>query len=131
MVKDDQFRFQSELVRGQKMAVKLLFVISLAVSSFDPSVRVCLCVRSHRSIPGLKLVPPRSPNGSIDHCSVPFSNQRTAVVVSSTQEMTHFNEESVIILSLQREREGRREKKNWVKPKCKIEGKHTMIDCWN
>lgn len=51
--------------------------------------RDCLCI--HRSIPGLKLVPARSPNGSIDHCSVPFSNQRTAVVVSATQEITHFN----------------------------------------
>lgn len=70
-------------------------------------VRVCVrCVCSHRPIPGLKLVPARSPNGSIDHCSVPFSNQRTAVVASSTQEITHFNEETVIIFSLQRGREG-------------------------
>lgn len=53
------------------------------------SERDCLCI--HQSIPGLKLVPARSPNGSIDHCSVPFSNQRTAVVVSATQEITHFN----------------------------------------
>lgn len=86
--------------------------VSLPLSSFDPSVfvyvcvcvclYVCECVCSHWSIPGLKLVPARSPNGSIDHCSVPFSNQRTAVVESSTQEITHFNEESVIIFSLQR-----------------------------
>lgn len=57
---------------------------SLPDASFDPSECVCVCVCSYRSIPGLKLVPARSPNGSIDHCSVPFSNQRTAVVASST-----------------------------------------------
>lgn len=70
-------------------------LLRLPRSSFDPSqsvfficvhARVCVCVYSRRSIPGLKLVPARSPNGSIDHCSVPFSNQRTAVVASSTQE---------------------------------------------
>lgn len=43
------------------------------------------------SIPGLKLVPACSPNGSIDHYSVPFSNQRTATLVCPTQERTHFN----------------------------------------
>lgn len=96
------------------MADMRLFVMSLSHS--HPLIPLCLClcmcvcvclyvcecVCSHWSIPGLKLVPARSPNGSIDHCSVPFSNQRTAVVESSTQEITHFNEESVIIFSLQR-----------------------------
>lgn len=43
------------------------------------------------SIPGLKLVPACSPNGSIDHYSVPFSNQRTATLLCPTQERTHFN----------------------------------------
>lgn len=105
------------------MADMLLFVVSLPLSHLLICVLVCVCfcqcmcacvhvrvcvrcVCSHRPIPGLKLVPARSPNGSIDHCSVPFSNQRTAVVASSTQEITHFNEETVIIFSLQRGREG-------------------------
>ena len=114
VVIDDQFGFQSELrvspENGRQAAV---CCFSLPLSSFDLCVCVCVCVCtcawcvcSHRPIPGLKLVPARSPNGSIDHCSVPFSNQRTAVVASSTQEITHFNEETVIIFSLQRGREG-------------------------
>lgn len=96
---------------------------SLPFSSFDPSVYVCVC--SHRSISGLKLVPAHSPNGSIDHWSVPFSNQRTAVVASSTQEITHFNEETVIIFSLQKGRQG--EEQNRGKPKCKIDGKQLNV----
>lgn len=47
------------------------------------------------SIPGLKLVPACSPNGSIDHYSVPFSNQRTATLMRPTQQMIHFTRFSV------------------------------------
>lgn len=47
------------------------------------------------SIPGLKLVPACSPNGSIDHYSGPFSNQRTATRLCPTQERIHFTPISV------------------------------------
>lgn len=79
--------------------------------------RDCLCI--HGSIPGLKLVPARSPNGSIDHCSVPFSNQRTAVVVCATQEITHFNCNYIFTAEAKVEREGGGRG-------CK----QIMVDCW-
>lgn len=62
-------------------------------------------------IPGLKLVPHRSPNDFIDHCSIPFSNQGTAVALSSTQEITLFNEGSLIMFLVDR-RVGRENNNN-------------------
>lgn len=85
------------------MAGRLLFFSPVLL--FDPFVCICVCICSCWSIPGLKLVPARSPNGYIDHCSVPFSNQRTAVVASAAQEITHFNEEILIIFLMQGEEE--------------------------